>query len=260
MLTLLIKQSTQDALDRGIQGVYSTPSRQSPSLPAFIKKGNYLPHPGMNMKSLALPVNVAPFIQSRSNWFLGHYIGSLFLTVAYIYYLMMKILNKSQSVEVEERYSLPDEWNSFWEKARIPYDFIFSRNSEALTWRFFRNPNEYTFYTLAKKDEIIGYVVYRIIADAEIKMLTIADYLFLPGCESYFKVMLLKVLADALRAGVNNINTWCIKGSPYYSVFKRYCFIPRDDILLIWFQNKFPLKLKENCTSWHFTVSDSDNI
>ena len=43
MQTLLTLQSIQDAWDRGMKGVYSTPDHQTPSLSAFINKANFCP-------------------------------------------------------------------------------------------------------------------------------------------------------------------------------------------------------------------------
>lgn len=260
MLSLLINQSTRDALDKGIQGVYSTPDTKTPSLPAFIKKANYLPQQDIDIQSLVFPINIGPLILGNKHWLISHYVGSLFLTLVNMYYLAIKGLNRrSKTLTVEELQDLPDDWDNFWDKARQSFDFIFERNRQALTWRFFRNPNKYKFYIVKKKDIIIGYMVYRIIADDDIKRLIIADFLFLPGHESSFKVLLLKVLEDALRTGVNLISSWCIKGSNYYGFLRKYGFIPRNNILLIWFQNEFSSALK-NIHRWHFTISDSDNI
>ena len=260
MLALLINQSTRDALDKGIQGVYSTPDTKTPSLPAFIKKANYLPQQGLDIQSLIFPIDIGPFVQAHTHWLIGHYAGSLFLTLVYLYYLVMKGLNhRSQAFTVDELLALPDDWDNFWDKARQSYDFIFEKNKQALTWRFFRNPNKYKFYIVKNKDEIVGYIVYRIVNDDDIKRLIIADFLFLPGYEFHFKVLLLKVFEDALRIGANLISSWCIKGSNYYKFFKKFGFIKRGNILLIWFQNEFASALK-NGHRWHFTISDSDNV
>ncbi len=260
MLSLLINQSTRDALDKGIKGVYSTPDTKTPSLPAFIKKANYLPQKDLNIQSLVFPIDIGPLIKKRVHWLIRHYIGSFFLTLVYIFFLLKKGLSFwGSTYNVYELTELPDDWDNFWEKAKKSFDYIFERNKKALTWRFFRNPNKYKFNIAQTEDAVIGYLVYRIINDEDVKRLIIADYLFLPGYESQFQLLMLKVIEDAFQIGVNYISSWCMKGTDYYKYFKKFGFIKRNRILLIWFQNEFISKLEDGKT-WHFTISDSDNV
>lgn len=260
MLSLLINQSTRDALDKGIQGVYSTPDIQTPSLPAFIQKANFLPQPGLDIQSLLFPIDISPLVQRHTHWLLGRWMGSFFLTMVYLYYLVMKGFHqRGEAFSVAQLEELPDDWDTFWDKARASYDSIFDRSRQALTWRFFRNPEKYKFYIVKNKDEILGYIVYRIVNDESIRRIIVADFIFLPGCQPHFRLLLLKVFEEALRIGANSILTWCIKESDYYKLFKQFGFMKRRSILLIWFQNDFAVALR-NGHRWHFTISDSDNV
>jgi len=101
--------------------------------------------------------------------------------------------------------------------------------------------------------------VHRVSEDAGTRILILADFLFLPGREALFRPVLAKVLEDALKAGVSHIYTWCPAKSPYHRVLKRYRFLKRNDILLIWVQNELAAQLRETCKTWHFTIGDSDN-
>ncbi len=74
MFELLVKKSTQDALDVGISFIYGTPNSQS--LPGYEKKANYKTIPEINIRLLALPVNVKPFIQKHSHWLIGNYMNA----------------------------------------------------------------------------------------------------------------------------------------------------------------------------------------
>jgi|GEM_PF-2834077 len=260
MLALLTNQSTREALERGIQGVYTTPDAETPSLPAFLKKCGFF-NPGIpKVKSLVLPLNPGPFIQRHTHWLIGHYGGTLFLSLYSLYYLALRALDRDAAAEIAAVQSLPDEWDEFWEEARGAYDFLLERNREALAWRFFRNPHKYTFYILRERGRILGYAVYRIVADSQIKKMILADFLFLPGQESRFRTLVIRVLGDAQRSGVSYVNTWCVEGSPYHQALKRCGFMARNNILLIWFKNEFASRLQEQCRSWHFTIGDSDNV
>ena len=257
LFTLLINMSTQDAFKEGINFIYGTPNNQS--LPGYEKKADYKIIPGINVKSLVLPLDVKPFIQRRSHWLMGNYAASLFSTLVYIYFGFKKALSFSKAMQIEELECLPDGWDDFWEKSRQSYDFIFNRDKKMLIWRFFKNPNKYRFYVLREKNQIVGYLVYRIIYGPEIITLLIADFLFLPGRESDMKVLLFKVLEESMQSNVTKISTWCTQDSPYFKVLKGFGFIARGNIPIICFQSEFALNLVKACQTWHFTISDSDN-
>jgi hypothetical protein len=258
MFAFLDNKITKDALDMGFRFVYGTPNKEA--LPGHLKKANYKIIDGINVKSLVVPLDIKPFIQKRGYWLIGNLAGSLFSTLVYGCYLVKKALSWSQAAQIEEPENIPEGWNDFWMKSREACDFIFSRDREALTWRFFKNPNRYTFYVLKEKDQIVGYLAYRIVSVAEITAVVLADFFFLPGYEKGLKVLLFRVLEDALNANVATINTWCTQGSPYFRVLKKFGFIERGDVPVICFQNDFASNLETSCRTWHFTVSDSDNI
>ncbi len=258
MFALLINQSTKDAMAEGIDFIYGTPNNQS--LPGYEKKANYKIIPGINVKSLVLPLDIKPFIQRRSHWLVGNYASSLFSTLVYGYFLVKKALSSPQAMQIEETEHIPDGWDDFWEKSRQSYDFIFDRDKRAIVWRFFKNPNKYRFYVLKEKNQIVGYLVYRIIYGPEIITLLIADFFFLPGRESDMKVLLFKVLEESMQSNVTKIAAWCTQDSPYFKVLKGFGFIERGDIPIICFQSDFALNLVKACQTWHFTVGDSDNV
>ena len=163
------------------------------------------------------------------------------------------------SVTIEEVRDLPEGWDAFWDQSKQAYDVLFERSRRALTWRFFENPNKYKFYVAKRGDTIIGYMVCRVVADEDIKRFVIADFLFAPGCEGYFTVLLLRAFEEALRLGAHSISSWCLERSTWDTQLKSFGFTPRSDIVLVWFQNEFAAGLGAG-NRWHFTVSDSDNI
>ena len=209
MQTLLTLQSIQDAWDRGMKGVYSTPDHQTPSLSAFINKANFLPLEGPDVKTLVLPLNIGHLLRLRGHWLAAQYAGSFHQTLAWLYFRLMKALHAGSPGGNRRAFIPACNLGTFWEKARKPYDAIFSRNRQALTWRFFRNPNRYTFYGAMEQGELAGYVVHRVSEDTGTRILILADFLFLPGREAHLAALLLKVLEDALKAGVSHIYTWC---------------------------------------------------
>ena len=258
IFALLINTSTRNALAEGIDFIYGTPNNQS--LPGYETKANYKTISGINVKSLVFPLNIKPFIQKRNHWLIGNLAGYLFSILVYGYFLAKKALSTRHAAQIEEPEYIPDGWDNFWEKSRQSYDFIFARDKKALIWRFFKNPDKYKFYVLREKNQIVGYLVYRIIYGPEIITLRIADFLFLPGRENDMKNLLFKVLEESMQNNVTTIGVWCTRGSPYFKVFKKFGFIERDNIPIICFQNDFALNLVKACQTWHFTISDSDNV
>jgi hypothetical protein len=258
LFPLLANQSTKEALEKDINFIYGLPNAQAK--PGWEKRANYKTIPNINIKSLVFPINIDFFFQKRGYWLIGNLAGSLFSTLVYGYLLTKKVLVQKQGKEIEELKKVPDDWNEFWEESRKVYDFILCRDCDAIRWRFIESPNKYKFYLFRDNGKIIGYLVYRIIFGEELKNLTVADYLFIPGHEKEIRILLAKILKDALFAGVNIISAWCPTGSPYFEFFKKFGFLVRNDIPIICFQNDFSNELKASCQLWHFTVSDSDNI
>ena len=140
------------------------------------------------------------------------------------------------------------------------HDFIFSRDSKALKWRFINHPNSYKLYYLRKEKEIIGYLSYRILYGNGITNLVIADYLFLKGNENKLQSLLNRVLKDSIQENVTTIKVWCPHDSPYFRILRDFGFMNGGNIPVISYQNEFALEIQTGCKNWHFTISDSDNI
>lgn len=258
MFSLLINQTREDAENKGIHFVYGTPNKLS--LPGYQKKANFDIIQNLHLRSLVFPVNISPSIQKRSHWILGSIIGSIFSIFSFIYFKIKNIyFFIDKSIVVEEINQIPQDWNDFWKRVKEDYDFIINRNMEAIVWRYLDNPNKYKLISLRKNKVIIGYLVFRTIHDDEAKRIVIADYLTLPGEENALYIGINYIIERAFKIGVNQVGLWCVVDSPCYKIFKKKGFLLRGNVPVICYQNEFAERLK-NCTSWHFTIGDSDNI
>jgi len=258
LFALLINQSTQDALTKGINFIFGTPNNQS--LPGYVKNAKYKIMQSINIRSLVIPVDIKPYIQLRIGWLMGIYTAALFSTFMCGYSLIKRITIKRGNFKIDESNELPHDWDNFWEKARMNYDFIFSRDRQSIEWRFFKNPEKYNLLVLREESVIVGYVICRAIYNRKSTTLYVVDFLTLPGHEESLEILLSRVLQDALRANVTKIGAWCVKASPYFRIFRRFGFLERSGLPLISYQNDFAREVEENCRNWHFTISDSDNI
>ena len=259
MFSQLINQTRKDAESKGIPFIYGTPNKQS--LAGYEKKANFKIIKSIKVNSMTFPVNISPIISRRTHWLLGNLIGYFYLIFILGLYGLKKFINKTYSMKgINEINKIPNDWDDFWQKARLPHDFILLRDLKALERRFINHPNKYRFYILKQQNELIGYLTYRILHENGITKLFIADYLFLKGNERKLKSVLFKVVKDATQADVTLIKVWCPQNSPYFKIFKDFGFMNRGNVPVICYNNKFSSEVQSDCHNWHFTISDSDNI
>jgi len=258
LFALLAKETTKEAIKRGIFFIYGLPNEQA--RPGWEKRANFKTVPNIRLTGLVFPLNIKAAIQNHSNWLLGIYAAAMFSTVLSTYLFFKKYFIKNGVAQIEEPGELPDDWDEFWEKARVGHDFILSRDRKAMGWRFFANPEKYRILLLREKGQISGYLVCRTICDFQNTVIYVADYLAIPGREDVIETLLFHICREAIKSNATKISVWCPKASPYYNVFRRFGFFERSEIPLITYQNSLSKLIEEKCRSWHFTVSDSDNI
>jgi hypothetical protein len=258
LFALLDNQITKDVMDSGIPFIYGTPNRIA--LPGHEKKANYRTIPGIKLKSLIVPLDPARILENRNHWLIAKYVSALFSSLALIYFFWKKLILNPGSLPIEECHDVPEGWDDFWEQARSQYDFILARSKRAIHWRYIENPNRYRFYVLREDGRIVAYLISRIMHDANMTSLVVADYLCLPGREGNLVALLFRILDDAQKSGAAKINVWCPEESPYHPVLKRFGFIERSEIPVIAYHNDFAVGVQKSCRSWHFTIGDSDNV
>ena len=258
MFSLLINQTRKDAENKDINFIYGTPNESS--LPGYQKKANFDIIQNLHVRSLTFPIDIRPRVQKKSHWIFGSIIGSTFSILSFLYYKIKNIFFFwDKSIVVEEIKQVPNDWNDFWHYAKQDYDFIINRNTEATTWRYINNPNQYKLITLRKNKLLIGYLVFRNIFDEDAKRIIIADYLTLHGEEKSLFIGINFIINRAFKVGANQVDLWCVENSLYFSLFKKKGFFARNSVPVICYKNEFAEQV-ENCTSWHFTIGDSDNI
>ena len=258
MFTIVGNKTRENATNSGINFVYGLPNEQA--LPGWEKKANFKVIQNLHVRSLTFPVDIRPRVQKRSHWIFGSIIGSIFSMLLFLYYKIKNIFFfLDKSIVIEEKNRVPQDWKIFWNHAMQGYDFIINRNIEATTWRYIDNPNKYKLITLRKNEVLIGYLVCRNIHDEDVKRIIIADYLTLRGEENALFIGINFIINRAFKIGANQVDLWCVENSLYFKVFLKKGFFSRGNVPVICYQNEFAEQV-ENCTSWHFTISDSDNI
>ncbi len=253
----LLHLCTAESESRKIQFIFGTPTPQAFRVE---QKAGYELIPNIDLKNLRLRLNIKPAVEKRSHWLIATYANTLFLTFLQLYLWFKFSFGQFGSVKVTRASSLPDEWNSFWERARQSYDFIICRDKKALTWRFFENPESYQFYIASDENEICGYLVCRVVGEPQAATLVIADYLVLPGKLKAFSKLLYTAIQAGIKINAAFISTWCPTSDYCFSYFRKLGIKVHSQASVIYLQNKFSNELLEKTRSWHFTTSDTDNI
>jgi hypothetical protein len=258
MFVQLINQTRQDAESRSIEFIYGTPNHQS--LPGYQKKANFEQLQRLDVRALNFPLNLKPQLQKKLHWLLAEAANLIYRIPLWLYVQLVRLSSGSAKYAIAEETQMPPGWASFWKQASAPYSFILDRSEESLTWRFFDSPYRYHFCSVKNRNsELCGYFVYRLAEDEGLSRLVLADFLFLPNEMSAFKASLGYLLRKSLTFDTESLSVWCVKDSKYYDILRRLLFLDRSNIPVICYRNKIFQALSD-CRSWHFTVSDSDNI
>lgn len=258
LFALLDNEVTKDVMNSGIPFIYGTPNRIA--LPGHEKKANYRTIPEIKLKSLIVPLDPARILENKNHWVIAKYASALFSSLVLVYFLWKKLILNPSSLHLEECHNVPEGWDEFWEQARGRHDFILARSRKAIQWRYIENPNRYHFYVLRENGRIVAYLISRIMHDANMTSLIVADYLCLPGREKDLTTLLFRSLDDAQKCGAAKINAWCPEENLYLPILKRFGFIERSEIPVIAYHNDFAVSLQKSCRSWHFTIGDTDNV
>lgn len=254
----LVKESRIQANGNGIKFVYATPNFQS--LPGYKRFAKFEPVPFLQIHTFRFELRIDHILRPKIGLILASAINIFFRFGIILYSTALSFLNarrKDGVIELSD--SIPDDWDNFWEVASKQWDFIFTRDSVSLKWRFFLNPENYSFLIARVEGKIVGYVVYRQIIDLSVSRIIIGDFLFLSGYEELLSNCLQKIREVAIKTNAHSIGLWCDIGSVYKSLFKQNGFFQNKNIPIICFKDDFSESLK-HLKRIHFTLSDSDNI
>ena len=252
----LVNETSKNALDLNTRFIFGTPNYLS--LPVYIKRTNFGIVNDFIIQSY--------FYNLKLNIFPNAYLGKLLFSTLNIFYenfvkarikVNLFLSNNSRSINIEKIDFLDEDFDIFWNKAKLEWNFIFDRNYKSLKWRFFDNPELYNFYIVKIENNVIGYFVYRIFHTGKINRLVIADYLFLKDNEINMNHCLKFIKSISIKENINTIQLWCVNKSPYIKNIFNENFSRANDIPLIMHKNDIILK---NLRNIHFTISDSDNV
>lgn len=260
MFPSLATQSMVDGGNIGVELIFATPNEYSPSLPVFRKKLNYDVLSPIPLESLSFQINIKSYLDRRLHWTISATLSLFFSFFSYFFYLFKSsFIQRNNNMVVELADDIPSDMDLFWETVRDNYDFIFERDSKMMLWRYISNPNKYQFLTLRVDGKLSAYLVYRVAPGEKENSIIIADYLTLPGRSGDISNLIDKLVQISFKLGISTINTWSIKDSPYFKIFKGFGFLRRATVFVVCYQNQFTREI-DQLDSCHFTIGDTDNV
>jgi len=255
----LVNKSRAQTEKSGIHFIYGLPNSQS--LPMHLKMCDMKISPNIKPYSFRYQMDIKKFIKSKAGSIIANILNFIFKFFIRIHHLFLILYNQflnKYAIKLTE--NLPNDFDDFWYKAQKEWDFIFTRKSEFLNWRFCLNPEKYFFLIVRKETKIIGYLVYKVIYSNYESKIVIADILFLNKHKSALNLCLEKIRNFSFLHNINFIYTWLDIKSIYIPIIKLNGFLYKKNIFFINYINDFSLSLSSKLKKIHFTISDSDNV
>jgi hypothetical protein len=258
LFAILGNACRKQAQDEGVQVVYGCPNNLA--LPGYKKRANFKVTQNLNIRSLVFPLSAKLKFQNMVGWYLAEVLNTLYRMFARIYIAAKRpAVNKMTKYLLEEVDSIPADWDIFWLKAAKKYEFIFDRSEISQNWRYFKNPEKYSFITVRHQNKLIGYCVYRNVIIDQGQDTIIADYLFLNDHEPALNLCLDQIFDNSFRGSIRSLNVWCDASSPYFTIFKNRGLKDQNKIPVIFHCENLYREI-ESVKNKHFTIGDSDNV
>jgi hypothetical protein len=244
----LVQKTREEGISLGIEYIYGTPNANS--LPGYVKKCNFAVIPELDVHSYSFLLDVKEMVPVKALTWIINFFYRIFLSC----YLVFKNDSKVKLTRVEK---FGPEFDALWAEGKGDYDYIFSREAASLNWRFNKNPYDYQIFCIHASTKLIGYIVIREnSADASV---AIADYFCLKNYAGSMSVALAGLAKIYKKTNYKKLVAW-VSGKDYLEQsFRNTLFIKRNNVPIIAFNNDF-LKQVSLGESFHFTLSDSDNV
>ena len=251
----LVNASRAQTEKLSINLLFGTPNQLS--LPIYKKLCGFEESTIIKPYSYSYLLEIKPYLK-KSVW--SFYLNLFYKKIVFCHHSILRLsfmFFKKYDVQLSE--FIPNDFNSFWNKASKEWDFIFSRDKANLFWRFYLNPEKYYLIITRQNKKIIGYMVYRLIDENSFSRIVIADYLFLNNHKSALNISLKKIREICFAKKVSKVNIWTDVNSSFVSILKKNGFIVKKRIPFIYYKNTFSDNLN-SVKKVHFTISDTDNV
>lgn len=254
----LVNFSKAYCVENNLNFIYGTPNSQS--FPGYIKYCGFEKSEIIKPYSFSYLLEIKSHLKLKVGCFFANIFNlpyRLFLKIHHITLFLLSNFNSGYNLEEVSFFSI--DFDKFFNKVSSEWDFIFSRTSKHLNWRFCDNPENYTIFLVKKNEEIVGYFVYKIILSQPTSKLVVADFLVSKNHTLAFNIVFHRLRKVAFANNLSIINTWCDINSLFVPNLLKNGLIFKKEISFINFKNFF-IDSMNSIKNIHFTISDTDNI
>ena len=260
IFTSLVKNTTAEAVGKGIGFIYGLPNKNS--LPGYLSKLDYRQVTSPQLYYLGRPLNIKKILGQRiGSRSIASVLSPLLEVVSWVVFKLCVIRSGKSTVSISQGSTFPEDIEELWPRVSTSYDVMLVRDNKYLEWRYVAAPNRYLILIARNKEgEISGYMVARISDVEDRRVGFIVDFLCLEDSPKVFRRLFFTLL-EVFRANkVDHISTWAMKGSFYYKNLVKLGFLPWTKIPLICYKSELGHQILDKAYKWHFTQGDSDGI
>jgi hypothetical protein len=154
-----------------------------------------------------------------------------------------------------------DRFTRLWRRVAPSFAFAVRREAADLTWKFLRPPHvKYQIAALVRGGEVLGYVVYRHVDEAQGRVTLLVDFLADPGDPVALRTLLRWIDREAAAAGSVLIRTFstctafhgALRAAGYVYGNPGMRFVAKINAVPV------PPTFYDSAERWHVTLGDSD--
>ena len=254
----LFNANMQNAAQEGITTIFGI-SRTRQIHKAY-EKAHFLEIPALRLKCLIRPVRLREWLKAKTHWNMAPLAGEFMMGRFYNRVFKKPSAARSGAVSIRREDQISSEFDDFYLSCSKSYDFIQVRDRQYLDWRYFKGPDPYELFTLRRNSGIVGYFVISRIPWRNMWIGNVVDFLTSQDDSRVVDSMISRAVFELQKRGVDFIQVWAVKGSPYYPMFLRYGFIPFRKIKVLFNPSALVKSLIDKNPVVHFTAGDSDYL
>jgi len=260
VFTSLVKNTTGEAVGKGIGFIYGLPNENS--LPGYLSKLDYGLITSPQLYYLGRPLNIRKILGQRiGNRLIAALLSPLLRAVSGAVFKFGAIGINTSRLSVLEESSFPEDIEKLWQRVSHRYDVMLVRDKNYLDWRYIATSNQYLILIARNEEgETSGYIVARISDIEDRRVGFMVDFISLEDSPKVFRRLFFTLL-DVFRTNkVDIVSAWAMKGSFYYKNLVNLGFLPWTKIPLICYKSELGHQILDKAYKWHFTQGDSDGI
>jgi GNAT superfamily N-acetyltransferase len=172
-------------------------------------------------------------------------------------------------VKIKTISEFDSRFDDFWEKVKKDHNILLKRDSKYLNWRYTKCPEkEYKIYAAEKDNEILAWVVVRVLKRFDLDNGAIVDLLGLHNHENVMHALIMKVVEDLKQKKVDLVACSIPKTSSYYNLLRKCGFAtcpkklnPKEEPMILYpLTNDTTLDYIKNPSNWYITWGDTDVV